>query len=44
MSVYGEECEEEEGELVDPPSKLLCCNALQLQEANLEMELYFDTI
>ena len=45
MSVYGEVCEEEEErELVNLPSKSLCCNAMLLQEANMEMESHFETI
>ena len=44
MSVYGEVGEEEERELVNLPSKSLCCNAMLLQEANLKMESHFETI
>ena len=44
MSVYGEVGEEEERELVNPPSKSLCHNTMLLQEANLEMESHFETI
>ena len=44
MSVYGADCDEEEGELVNPPSKSMCCNAMILQEANSEMESHFETI
>ena len=36
--------DEEERNLVNPPSKSLCCNANCLQEANLEMELHFESI
>ena len=43
MSVYREDEDEEGREMVNPPSKSLCCNAI-LQEANLEMESYFETI
>ena len=44
MSVYGVDGDGEEGELVNPPSKSVCCNAMLLQEANFEMESHFETI
>ena len=43
MSVYGEIGDEEERELVNPPSKSLCHDTMLLQEANLEMESHFET-
>ena len=43
ISVHGEESDEEEQEMVNPPLKSLCVNAV-LQEANLEMESHFETI
>ena len=43
MSVHGEESDKEGQEMVNPPSKSLCVNAV-LQEANLEMESHFETI
>ena len=44
MSVYGEDGEEGEGEMVNLPSKSLCCNTMLLQEANFEMESHFEII
>ena len=44
ISVH-EDIDEEEGrELVNPPSKSLCCDTIWLQEANLEMKSHFETI
>ena len=44
MSVCEDNCEEEEREMVNPPSKSLCFNAVVLQEANLETESYFEYV
>ena len=44
MSVREDVGEEEERELVDPPSKSLSYNATLLQEANLEMVSHFESI
>ena len=44
MSVHEDGDNEEERELVNPPSKSLCCDTILLQEANLEMESHFETI
>ena len=44
MSVYGAEGDDEGREMVNPLSKSMCCNAMLLQEANLEMESHFETI
>ena len=44
MSVHEDESDNRVRELVNPPSKLLCCSATFLQEANLEMESHFGTI
>ena len=35
--------DEEGRELVNPPSKSMCSNAMLLQEANSEMESHFET-
>ena len=43
MSVREEEGEEEERDLVDPPSKSMSYNATILQEANLEMVSHFES-
>ena len=43
MSIHGEESNKEGQEMVNPPSKSLCVNAV-LQEANLEMQSHFETI
>ena len=44
MSVRGVDGDEEERELVNPPSKSVYCNAMLLQEANSEMDSHFETI
>ena len=44
MIVHGVDGDGEEGELVIPPSKSVCCNAMLLQEANSKMESHFETI
>ena len=44
MSVHEDESDDGARELVNPPSKSLCCSATLLQEANLEMESHFETI
>ena len=44
MSVHEDGDDEEGRELVNPPSKSLCCGTILLQEANLEMESHFETI
>ena len=44
MSVHEGESNDGKRELVTPPSRSLCINAILLQEANLEMESYFGTI
>ena len=44
MSVRGVDGDEEERELVNPPSKSVHCNAMLLQEANSEMDSHFETI
>ena len=44
MSVRGVVEDEEERELVNPPSKVVYCNAMMLQEANSELESHFGTV
>ena len=44
MSVHEDNDDEEGRELVNPPSKSLCCDTIWLQEANLKMKSHFETI
>ena len=43
MSVHEDEREEDGREMVNPPSKSLCANAMLLQEVNLRMESHFES-